>query len=376
MRILFTGVPSAGHILPMLPLAEAADAAGHVTALMTGAELASVVRPFRLLAAGPSQAELMAEASRRLGGRHPGTPGPAAIEYFTGTRVDLTFDEALEHARSFAPDLIVADTYDFVGQVVAAALAIPWAEHASARALPEPLRLAMEEAMAAQYAKRSLTPTPRVALADPVPGLLQAPGYEHPADRIPVRPAAYRQPGMAWTPPVFAGREDRPRVLVTLGTTVLDQAALTALVAAVAAADVNVIVTGSDPGAANGAADMDGARIRWVGFVPMASLLASADLVVSSAGAGTVISTLAAGVPMVLRPFHAEQPWNAERAAEAGVAITITEPRDAGAAVTAILGTPSYRAAARKAADAIARIDSPAHALRILLDRVGAAANP
>jgi UDP:flavonoid glycosyltransferase YjiC (YdhE family) len=372
MRILFTGVPSAGHILPMLPLAEAADAAGHVTALMTGAELASVVRPFRLLAAGPSQAQLMAEASRRLGGRHPGTPGPAAIEYFTGTRVDLTFDEALEDARSFAPDLIVADTYDFVGQAVAAALAIPWAEHASARALPEPLRLAMEQAMAAQYAKRSLTPAPRAALADPVPDLLQAPGYEHPADRIRVRPAAYRQPGMAWTPPVFAGREDRPRVLVTLGTTVLDQAALIALVAAVAAADVNVIVTGSDPGAAG----TGGSRVRWVGFVPMALLLASADLVVSSAGAGTVISTLVAGLPMVLRPFHAEQPWNAERAAEAGVAITITEPRDAGAAVTAILGTPSYRAAARKASDAIARMDSPARALRILLDRVGVAANP
>jgi len=96
---------------------------------------------------------------------------------------------------------------------------------------------------------------------------------------------------------------------------------------------------------------------------------------VSAAGAGTVISSLAAGLPMVLRPFHADQPWNAERAAEAGVAITITEPAAAGDAVTAILGTPSYRAAARDAAAAIARMDSPALALQILLDRVSATAS-
>jgi UDP:flavonoid glycosyltransferase YjiC (YdhE family) len=371
MRILFTGVPSAGHLVPMLPLAEAAAAAGHVTALVTGAELASLVRPLRLLSAGPAQAELMAEATRRLGGLRPGNPGPAATEYFTGTRVDFTFDEALGQARSFGPDLIVADAFDFVGQAVAAALAVPWAGHASARALPEPLRLALEQAMAAQYEKRSLTPAPRVALVDPVPDLLQAPGFEQPADRIPVRPAAYRQADLPWTPPVFAGRDDRPRVLVTFGTTVEDQAALAAIVAAVAVADVNIIVTGSDPGAT----DIDESRTRWVGFVPMAALLACADLVVSAAGAGTVISSLAAGLPMVLRPFHADQPWNAERAAEAGVAITITEPAAAGDAVTAILGTPSYRAAARDAAAAIARMDSPALALQILLDRVSATAS-
>jgi UDP:flavonoid glycosyltransferase YjiC (YdhE family) len=363
MRILLTGVPSAGHILPMLPLAAAADAAGHDTALVTGAELVSLVKPLRLLSAGPPQAELMAETSRRLGGLHPGTLGRPAIEYFTGTRVDLTFDEALAQARSFAPDLIVADTYDFVGQMVAAALNVPWAEHASARTLPEPMRLDMEQAMAAQYASRSLTPTSRAALVDPVPDLLQDPGAEPPKDRIPVRPAPYRQPGVSWNPPLFTGREDRPTVLVTLGTTIFDQAALVALVSAVAATDVNVIVTGNDLDGA----DVDGSRIRWVGFAPMAELLNRADVVVSAAGAGTLISALAAGVPMVLRPFHADQPWNAERAAEAGVAVTITEPREAGTAVSTVLRVPSYRAAAQAAARTIARMDTPAQALRTLL---------
>jgi hypothetical protein len=52
------------------------------------------------------------------------------------------------------------------------------------------------------------------------------------------------------------------------------------------------------------------------------------------------------------------------------ITITITELWDAGAAVTTILSTPSYQAAAQAAAGAIARMDPPAHALRILLDRV------
>lgn len=100
---------------------------------MTGAELASLARPVQLLPAGPSQAESVAEASRPLGGLHLGAPGRPAIEYFTGTRVDLTFDEALGRVRSFTPDLNSDETFDFVGQMVATALRIPWAEHSSSR---------------------------------------------------------------------------------------------------------------------------------------------------------------------------------------------------------------------------------------------------
>src|SRR4051812_36735435 len=119
MRILFFAVPSAGHLVPMLPLAEAARTAGHETAVVTNAEMTALAGPLTLLPAGPTLAELTAESTRRCGGVGPDQPGPAAVEFFVGTRIDLTFDEALEQARSFGPDLIVAEAIDHVGPIVA-----------------------------------------------------------------------------------------------------------------------------------------------------------------------------------------------------------------------------------------------------------------
>jgi UDP:flavonoid glycosyltransferase YjiC (YdhE family) len=121
------------------------------------------------------------------------------------------------------------------------------------------------------------------------------------------------------------------------------------------------------PGEPNGA-DLDQSRIHLAGFVPIAELLSCIDLVVSVAGAGTVSAALAAGLPLVLRPFYDDQPRNAAQAAKAGVAVVITDSREAGAAVTTVLSTPSYAAAARSAAAAV--MDPPQHALRVLLDRV------
>jgi hypothetical protein len=109
----------------MLPLAEAARATGHRTAVVTNAETAPLIGELTLLPAGPTPAALTEESTDRCGGVGPDQPGPAAVEFFVGTRIDLTFDEALEQARSFGPDLIVAEAIDYVGpMVVAAALGV------------------------------------------------------------------------------------------------------------------------------------------------------------------------------------------------------------------------------------------------------------
>lgn len=370
MRILFSAVPSAGHLLPMLPLAEAARQDGHEVAVITNAELASLVGTVPLLTAGPTLAELTAESTRRCGGVGPDQPGPAAVEFFVGTRIDLTFDQALEQARAFGPDLIVAEAIDHVGPMVAAALDVPWAMHALSQVLPPPLLQAFDEAAAACYAARGLTATSRLAYVDPLPDLMHALETELPEDRISVQPQAYDQPDAEWVPPVFPGREDRPRVLVTLGTTIGDPAMPRDLAALAETADVTVIVTfgaGSDVSAV----DVDRTRVHPVGFVPLARLLPHVDLVVSVAGTGTVLATLAAGLPMVLMPVHADQPWNAERAVKAGLAVAITEPGEAATAVRTVLANPGYAAEARAAAESIRAMPTPAQALTALIARIG-----
>jgi hypothetical protein len=96
-------------------------------------------------------------------------PGEAAVAHFTDTRIDLTYDEALDQARRFAPDLLVCEELDFVGPLVAAALGVPWAAHAITAPMPAGLYEAMLARADAQRTARGLRPRQRVALVDRCP---------------------------------------------------------------------------------------------------------------------------------------------------------------------------------------------------------------
>jgi len=363
--VLFSGNPSAGHILPMLPLANAARAAGHDTALLTSADQASLVAPVRVLPAGPSTEEMIEETVRRTGS-HPAQPGPGAVELFAGVRVDLTIDEALRQARAFGPDLVVCEEIDFVGPMVAAALKVPWAAHAISGPLPEPLLQAMRERLAREYKSRSLTAASRIALVDPYPDALRSPAEQPPADRITIRPAV-NEHGPARHDELVI-QSERPCALVSVGTTVNDNVALSTLASSVAAAGFTVIVTAR---AEELSADLDRDRVRPVGFVPLAKLLPQVDLVVTAGGTGTVLAALSRGLPMVIRPFVADQPWNAARIADIGAGIVIDDVAEAGTAARRIAENPAYREAARSVAAQLAALNSPDTVLRRLMSLSG-----
>jgi UDP:flavonoid glycosyltransferase YjiC (YdhE family) len=101
---------------------------------------------------------------------------------------------------------------------------------------------------------------------------------------------------------------------------------------------------------------------RWV---PQADVLADAALVVCHGGSGTTFGSLAAGVPMVVVPFFADQPTNARLVAEAGAGLVVAPgggpadgmgvigPDDGArirAGIEAVIGDRSYRAAAQRLA--------------------------
>ena len=92
---------------------------------------------------------------------------------------------------------------------------------------------------------------------------------------------------------------------------------------------------------------------RWVA---QASVMPHAAAMVAHGGAGTTLSALAAGVPLVLLPLSADQPINARRVVELGAGRALDGgracvPRLADA-VARVLEEPCYRAAAgRIAAD-------------------------
>ncbi len=154
-------------------------------------------------------------------------------------------------------------------------------------------------------------------------------------------------------------------MLITGGTSVREPDLLGGLAASVAKEGFEVVVTVT-PGMLPGSAG-----VHEIGFVPLARLLPELDTVVCTGGMGTVQAALAAGVPMVLRPVLADQPWNAERVARAGAGLVIEDAAEAGVAVRAVLTEPRYRAAAQAAAAAIRSMPTPAAALASLLVKAG-----
>ncbi|PZE68873.1 glycosyltransferase [Curtobacterium sp. MCBD17_021] len=349
MHILFSGVPALGHLLPLVPLARAAQAAGHDVALLTSGgmrdALAAELPTVPLLAAGPMPSALFAEVARRIPGSDPANrPEPADVaEFFAGTRVDLTVDDALREATAWSPDVVVADAVDLVGPLVAAALGIPYAVVAFGPEVPDAFRRPMTDLVLPRYTQRGLVPSPPLALLDPTPASLQAPGWtQHPVT-VPFRSEPHSRPGER-TPLAPFPATDRPRVLVTLGTVFGDAALLQTIIDGFHPDEADVLATVGVIG--DHLADSE--HVHFVPFRPMRELLDGVDVVVSAAGAGTVLAAASAGVPMVLLPQGADQFINAARAAEAGMAVVVDRAEAVGPAVHRMLAGSAHADAARR----------------------------
>jgi UDP:flavonoid glycosyltransferase YjiC (YdhE family) len=313
---------------------------------------------------------LFAEVARRTGGANPATdPKPETVaEFFAGTRVDLSIDEALRAAQAWAPDLIVAEACDFVGPLVAAQLGVPWNLLAFGPAVPDEFVAPMFQTVASRYAERGLTPIPPAALLDPCPPSLQVPGWQPPAERIALRPEPHQVDGFSWQAPEFA-EADRPLVLVTLGTVFADPALLHDILESLRPLEVNVIAT-LGPLADPAAVEVERDWVRTVGFVPLDRLLDGVVAVVSAGGAGTVLATLSRGLPMVVLPQGADQSTNAERAEAAGTAVVIPAAGQVGAALARVLREDAFRARAEILANEIAAMEPAGRVLERLAEQV------
>lgn len=370
-RILFSSTPAHGHLLPLVPLERAARRAGHVTAFLTHGSVADVVAPAAVLPAGATLAEALAEVHRRTGADARIDMSPATVaEFFGGVRIDLGADESLAAAAAFAPDLVIAEAADFLGPLVASRLGVPWVSHGVGIAIDAALVGAVLMAVTQRMEQRDIELAPPIAVIDPWPDWLQPEAWEPPPDRIEIRPEAPEsEHDASWTAPRFPGRADLPRVLVTLGTIVDEPGTLTAIVDSLLDHEVNVVVA-VHPASNPQDLTVDTSQVHVTGFVPMRDLLDVVDVVITSGGAGTVLSVLGAALPMVILPLGLDKPLNAERVAAVGAATVIDDPRQAGAAAVQVLGTPAFAAAASEMADRIAAMKPADEVLALLLDRM------
>jgi MGT family glycosyltransferase len=112
------------------------------------------------------------------------------------------------------------------------------------------------------------------------------------------------------------------------------------------------------------------ANVHIASYLPQGDVLPRCDLVVSHGGSGTLTATLAAGLPSLLLPMGADQPGNAARCTELGLGIALDAvhcaPGDVLAAAAVVLAEPSYRLAAERVRDEVARLPGPESTVPLL----------
>ena len=97
-------------------------------------------------------------------------------------------------------------------------------------------------------------------------------------------------------------------------------------------------------------------NVAVVRSAPHGQILAEASLTISHCGHGTTMKTLAAGVPMVCLPMGRDQNDTAARVVHHGAGVRLSpnaSVADIRTAVAKVLGCDSYRASARRLAEAI-----------------------
>jgi UDP:flavonoid glycosyltransferase YjiC (YdhE family) len=154
----------------------------------------------------------------------------------------------------------------------------------------------------------------------------------------------------------------RPRILVTFGSVFAAPERLNPLLRALSATGAGVR-TPVGIGSSAGQYDVDRAAVDLVPFAPLHDLLDGIGLVFCHGGAGTVLGSLAEGLPMVVVPQGADQFKIADLAVAAGAAVKLLQedltPVTIAEAVVKMVAGPAYAAGARRIAQEISLMPAP-----------------
>ena len=283
------------------------------------------------------------------------------MEIFAGACAGAALPGLLETVQRFAPSIIVRESQEYAAVVVGDKLGIPHVRVSitSASKDDELLSYALPE-LDKHRGSLGAPPDPSGAsisnesVLTLFPAALDAPKFAH-AEFL-----RFRAPRPAAPPPLpdwWPGAAGDPFVYVTLGTVagsidvVRDK--YRAVLAAVGGLPMRVLFTIGAELPIETLGDVP-ANVHVERFVPQDDVLPHARAVVCHGGSGTVLGALAAGVPLVVVPMFADQPYNAERVAAVGAGLAIAQPgarpEDVRQALVRVLAEESFRASAQKIA--------------------------
>lgn len=386
MRVLITAVSAYGHLQSLLPLAKALANAGHEVAIAASADLR-----LRAEAAGfPAFETGLAfdTAFEQLAERYPDQEynrlEPAEI---LGWYLPHLFGEVLAPAmladleplvRSWQPHVILHDIGEFAGPIAAASVGIPSVCQTLGIRFEYDVLDAVADAVAPLWQQRGMEPDPTAGLyrylcLDITPPSFQP--YESARYRDVIRPlrpiASPPLPGEG-LPQWIEQRREVPLVHMTLGTNIgtnTDVAMFRSVIDGLGDLEVDVLITigfNKDPTSLGPLVS----NTHVEQYLPHSLLLPLCSAVISHGGAGTTLSSLAQGVPLLVLPQGADQYLIGDLVRISGAGLCLT-PRHVNAStikqsVLALLHEPGYHANARRLQQEIADMPAPEEAVHLI----------
>jgi len=359
MRVLFVPMAWHSHYYPMVPTGWALEAAGHEVRVAAQPALVEQVktsgltpvpvgRDYDFIGAG---AELQRQARERLraGGGALNLDSARSLPPELKRRLDdmrfqphrqlldATVDDLVALVRGWQPDLIVADPFVYAAPLAAQLCGVRLVRHmwgpdfswhlgffpglgspgaGSGRESWPALLLEAYERFGVEVRDDFATHT-----IDPCPTRLQSGLIPN---RVPLRFVPYNGPGVAPVP--VPASKGRPRVCVTWGVGtnhVLGSGGfpLPAILAALSTLDVEVLL-GIKGSVGDSLGELpDGVRVTR--DVPLHLLLADCSAVIHQGGAGSLLNSIAAGLPQLVIAQILDQVYNGDRLASTGAGITL-----------------------------------------------------
>jgi UDP:flavonoid glycosyltransferase YjiC (YdhE family) len=387
MRVLLTTNPQSGHWHPLVSLAEALRAAGHEVAFASTPVACAAISAlgFHCFPAGADETAEDGQARRERQATHPGTDVSAvSANLFAGVWAERRLPDLRAICAAWKPTILVRENLEFTGCIAAECHGLPHAvvQVTAWRPWFHPGLVAPLNGL-----RRSvgLPPDPdlsmlyRYLLLSPVPTSYQDPRAPLPPTAHAVRHVAFDRSGEESLPAWVGELPDRPVVYATMGT-VFNRlgSILETIVAGLRDEPITLIVTtGRDQDPA--AFGPQPPHVHLERYVPQSLLFPRCDLVVTHGGTGTVMSALNHGLPLVIAPVFSDQPDNARRCEQLGVAKVIAPgdrtPEAFRDAVRAVLRDPSLRRNAEGLREEIQALPSLEQAVA-LLERLAAERRP
>lgn len=372
--MLFTFAGGTGHFLPLVPVARAAERAGHRVAFAGQERMGPTVEEAGFRAFPSGGATLLAAGERRpLLRVDPEREARAVRMTFAGRVARERADSILAVCAEWAPDVVVRDEIDFGSAVAAEHLGLPHASVlciASGSFVPNDL---VAEPLNELRASHGLAPDPELAMLgrylvlSSFPACLRDPAARASPNTHLFRSVESDEPAPAW----LRAAGDGPVTYLTLGTVFNQESGdlFERALAALRNLPGRVVVTLGrelDPEALGPQPPNVVAR----SYVAQSQILPHCRLVVSHAGSGSVLGALSHGLPMVLLPMGADQMHNAARAKQLRFAEVLdpvgATPDSIALAVERVLNDPAYRRSAERIRQEIDALPGPEHASALL----------